>query len=119
MPEGIDLLELYRWAVQDPETHAEVLRIMYLARSPAHVPKVLREDFAGTSGDSVAWVALREGRRAIGVDPDGPMIEWAKRRSAPILGARAADIQCVMLVISTRQPALPSDFPRRRGIHGH
>src|SRR2546423_7003807 len=92
----MDSLELYRWAVQDPETHAEVLRIMYLCQNPGHPATLLREDFAGTAADSVAWVALREGRRALAVEIDGRTIAWAKQRAERILGTRASDVEFVV-----------------------
>jgi len=91
----LDTLELYRWAVQDPETHAEVLRIMYEWYNPACHPTTLREDFAGTAADSVAWVAIRPGRRAVAVDIDFDTTEWAKRRAERILGDRARLIDFV------------------------
>ena len=56
----MDRLELYRWAVQDPETHAVVLRTMYERLRPGRQPAILREDFAGTSAESVAWVMLQQ-----------------------------------------------------------
>jgi SAM-dependent methyltransferase len=84
-----DLLELYRWAVQDPEIHATVLAVMYGRTRPGKQPAVLREDFAGTGAESVAWIALKEGRRAIAIDLDGPTLEWAQRRAARLLGPRA------------------------------
>jgi hypothetical protein len=74
-PTAMDRLELYRWAVQDPETHAIVLCTMYERLRSGRHPVILREDFAGTSAESVAWVILRHGRRAIAVDLDGPTLE--------------------------------------------
>ena len=71
-----------RILAQDPETHAIVLRTMYERLRPGREPLVLREDFAGTSADSVAWVALSRGRLAIAIDLDGPALEWAQRRAA-------------------------------------
>jgi len=94
-PTPMDRLELYRWAVQDPETHAVVLRTMYQRLRPGRQPVVLREDFAGTSAESVAWVILQPGRRAIAVDLDGPTLEWARRRAVRLLGALASEIAFV------------------------
>jgi SAM-dependent methyltransferase len=91
----MDTLELYRWAVQDPETHAEVLRIIYEGLRRGRQPVILREDFAGTSADSVAWVALKKGRRAIAIDLDEPTLEWAQRRAIRLLGERASAITFV------------------------
>lgn len=104
----MDPLELYRWAVQDPETHVVVLRTMYRRLRPGRQPLILREDFAGTSAESVAWVALKQGRRAIAIDLDGPTLEWAQRRAARLLGARAAEIQFVRAdVRSVAPPEVP------------
>src|SRR6186997_286191 len=91
----IEKLELYRWAVQDPETHAVVLRTMYGRLRQGRHPMVLREDFAGTSAECVAWVALKKGRRAIAIDLDEPTLEWAKRRAVRLLGDRASEISFV------------------------
>ena len=94
-PASIDRLELYRWAVQDPETHAIVLRTMYERLRPGRHPVVMREDFAGTSAESVAWVIFQHGRRAIAVDLDGPTLEWAQRRAVRLLGPLASQIAFV------------------------
>ena len=91
----VDTLELYRWAVQDPETHAVVLCTMFERLRPGRHPTLLREDFAGTCGESVAWVALKKGRRAIAVDLDGATLAWARGRAARLLGARASAIEFV------------------------
>ncbi len=85
-----DVLDLYRWAVQDPETHAALLRVVYERLNPGRHAVTLREDFAGTSADAVAWVALAEGRRAVAVERDPETLAWARRRAARILGPRAA-----------------------------
>src|SRR6187402_1216346 len=91
----LDTLELYRWAVQDPETHAIVLRTMYERLRPGRHPVILREDFAGTSAESVAWVALKKGRLAIAVDLHAPTLEWAQRRAARLLGPRAPAVSFI------------------------
>ena len=107
-PTPMDQLELYRWAVQDPETHAVVLRTMYQRLRPGRQPVVLREDFAGTSAESVAWVILQHGRRAIAVDLDGSTLEWAQRRAIRLLGPLASEITFVQGdVRSVGPPAVP------------
>lgn len=85
----MDALELYRWAVQDPETHATVLDVMHRRMNPGRSARVLREDFAGTCAESVSWVALRPGRSAVAVDLDGRALAWARRRAAGLLGPMA------------------------------
>ena len=105
----MDTLELYRWAVQDPETHAEVLRLIYEHLRPGRTPTVLREDFAGTSAESVAWVALRAGRQAIAVDLDAPTIQWASRRASRILSDNSRSIH--FLVSDSLKVAPPQVQP--------
>jgi SAM-dependent methyltransferase len=102
---ALDLLELYRWAVQDPETHVAVLARMYAALRPGRRPTVLREDFAGTSAEAVAWVAAGEDRQALAIDLDAPTLAWAERRAARLLGARAAEVR--FLVDDVRAVAPP------------
>jgi SAM-dependent methyltransferase len=105
---GGDTLELYRWAVQDPETHATVLRLMFERLHPGHVPALLREDFSGTSAEAVAWLALAPGRRAWAVDCDAPTVAWARRRARRILGVRADDLHFIEAdVMSVAPPAVP------------
>ena len=103
-----DPLELYRWAVQDPATHVAVLSRMY-ARLRNRQPAVLREDFAGTSAESVAWVAALDGaaatqpygvsagddRTALAVDHDPATLAWARRRAERLLGERAGRVRFV------------------------
>lgn len=93
--DAIDVLELYRWAVQDPETHATVLQVIYETLREGREAAVLREDFAGTSAESVAWLALGEGRRAIAVDRDEATVAWAGRRARRLLGADAERLALV------------------------
>lgn len=88
-------LELYRWAVQDPETHAVLFRVIYERVRSGRTPAVLREDFAGTAADSVAWVAIKSGRTAIVIDIDRPTIDWARNRASRILGKRVDAIQFI------------------------
>lgn len=106
---GLDTLELYRWAVQDPETHATVLRLMFERLHPGHTPMLLREDFAGTSAESVAWVASGSGRRALAIDCDPTTVAWARRRAIRILGARVGDLRIIEAdATSTAPPDVPA-----------
>ena len=103
-----DTLALYRWAVQDPETHAVVLRLMYQQLRPGRHPVVLREDFAGTSAESVAWVALKPGRRAFAIDLDPHTLAWAESRANRLLGPRSSGVTFVEGdAISIAPPRVP------------
>lgn len=109
LPDGVDALALYRWAVQDPETHATVLRLMFERLHPGHQAVRLREDFAGTSAEAVAWLALAPGRQALAVDCDAPTVAWARQRAERILGARADQLQFVLGdVMGVAPPQVPA-----------
>lgn len=90
-----DKLELYRWAVQDPQTHVVVLARMYAAIHPGRTPLVLREDFAGTSAEAVEWVRTSKQRSAVAVDLDGPTLQWAAARAQRLLGNGATRLQFI------------------------
>lgn len=91
-PVTFDRLQCYRFAVQDPETHAEVLRRMHAHGLPSREATVLREDFAGTAADAVAWIQSGHDRRAIAVEIDSSTVAWARKRATAILGDRATRI---------------------------
>lgn len=104
----MDPLELYRWAVQDPETQATVLQLMFDRLRPGKTAAVLREDFAGSAAESVAWIALREGRQALAIDLDGPTLDWAAARARRILGDYAGRIRFMTAdVLSVQPPDVP------------
>jgi SAM-dependent methyltransferase len=109
---AVDALALYRWAVQDPETHATLLRILFQRLNPGHTPRILREDFAGTSAEAVAWLALDPqpvpGRLAVAVDRDPATLAWARRRAANMLGSRAARLSFITAdVMAISPPVVP------------
>lgn len=105
----MDRLELYRWATQDPETQVAVMAIIFGRLRPRSRPGVLREDFAGTAADAVAWVAAGATRRAIAVDRDAATIAWARRRAARILGRSVRRIQFITADVSkVAPPAVPA-----------
>jgi SAM-dependent methyltransferase len=101
---GTHPLELYRWAVQDPETHAVLLGAIYQRIRRGHRPLVLREDFAGTAADAVAWVARRPDRSAVAIDIEPVMVRWAKERAARLLGERAPSLQFITADATTVCP---------------
>jgi SAM-dependent methyltransferase len=104
-----DALTLYRWAVQDPEIQSAVLERMFRHYTPDRAPLALREDFAGTSADSVAWVAMKPGRTAIAVDRDAPTLDWARRRAEALLGPLARRVSFHACdVLDLAPPACPA-----------
>lgn len=106
-------LELYRWAVQDPETHAVLLRIMFDRLGTEGPARILREDFAGTAADSVAWVALKADRQATAIDRDPDTVQWARDRANRLLGERATLVRLLcrdVFDVEIRTESPPADI---------
>ena len=95
------------------EQRATVLRVMHDRLRPGRSPVVLREDFAGTAADSVAWVALGRGCRAVAVDLDAGALAWASARAARLLGERAGAVE---FVESDVMAAAPPRVPAKRRL---
>lgn len=68
-------------------------------------PTVLREDFAGTVNSSCEFIKRRATNRAIGVDLDGPTIEWGLKHNAsklkPAARKRLTVLQENVLTVKT------------------
>lgn len=105
---GADPLELYRWATQDPETQIAVLDLMHRRIRRGPPPRVLREDFAGTAAESIAWVDAHPRREAIAVERDPATVDWARLSAEPVLGRRAQRLQFITSdVLEASPPAVP------------
>lgn len=68
---------LYQRSVQTPDADIEFFTQVYEARH-GKTPLIMREDFCGTAYLSTKWVQSHENRKAIGVDLDGPTLEWGR-----------------------------------------
>jgi SAM-dependent methyltransferase len=79
MAASADRHDLYERAVQDPDTDAATMASFYRRFRKASAT-TLREDFCGTAALSVAWARSNPKRRSIGVDLDGPTLEWGRKR---------------------------------------
>lgn len=77
---------LYQQSVQDVEAEINFVLETWgaLRRRPA---AVLREDFCGTANTSCEWVRRDDTHRAIGVDLDPEVLDWARRHNLGALGA--------------------------------
>jgi hypothetical protein len=113
LAQRLDKHHLYQRAVQSPEADIEFFAERY-KELRGREPKVLREDFCGTSYISATWAASAKGRRAIGVDLDTATLQWAREhnlaplskdaqkrvelRQANVLdgGGAKADVTCAM-----------------------
>jgi SAM-dependent methyltransferase len=74
-------LDLYLAAVQDPHAHARFLHHLFSRVRPTVSPRILREDFAGTGADALAWVKLDRNHSAWAIEQDAATHEWAQARA--------------------------------------
>jgi hypothetical protein len=72
-----DKYDLYRKAVQSPESDVEFLRDVYVELRKKK-PIALREDFSGTFLIACAWLKLNKNHKAIAVDLDPEPLEYGK-----------------------------------------
>lgn len=75
-----DRHDLYQKAVQFPSADVEAFEKIY-EEFRGRSPKVLREDFCGTAYLSCTWVQSADDRRAVGVDLDGPTLDWGREHN--------------------------------------
>lgn len=85
---------LYEKAVQNPEAEVEFIDRAFHDEY-GHVPDFLREDFCGTAYLSCTWVAHRESNSALGVDLDGPTLDYGREHHAPALGGAVDRLRLV------------------------
>ena len=87
--------ELYEASVQTP--HKEVMNLLTIHRTVHQnqcryvVPIYLREDFCGTALLCKAWLDKNVQHRAIGIDWDNSVLEYAKNMHLPHFGETADD----------------------------
>ncbi|MCZ6766847.1 MAG: class I SAM-dependent methyltransferase [bacterium] len=93
-PETRDLHRLYEMAVQSPDVNADFFDRVYRSINDK-TPKTLKEDFCGTALLSAEWVRKRKDNIAIGVDLDGPTLQWAREHNIAPLGEDASRVQLV------------------------
>jgi len=80
MASEADIHALYEKAVQEPESDVEFYNDTY-QKIRGKKPLVLREDFCGTALISTEWCKSDPARKAIGVDLDGPTLDWGKQHN--------------------------------------
>lgn len=81
---------LYQAAVQSVEPEIDFVDRIFkkLRGRPA---TRLREDFCGTGNTSCEWVRRRKENVAVGLDIDGPTLEWGRRHNVGVLKADQQD----------------------------
>ncbi|HSF17200.1 MAG TPA: class I SAM-dependent methyltransferase [Vicinamibacteria bacterium] len=75
---------LYQESVQAPDVDARFLA-RYFKRYTGRPLRRFREDFCGTAILSCEFVKLHRENRAVGVDLDGPTLEWARSNNLSVL----------------------------------
>jgi len=85
---------LYEQSVQNVEFEVGFIERVY-RKEFGHRPHSLREVFCGTALLSAAWVARRRDNIALGVDLDGPTLDWGRRNNLAPLGERGAAVTLI------------------------
>ncbi len=89
-----DLHWLYEQSVQNVE--AEVIFIdRVFRREYGRSPSFIREDFCGTALLCSEWVKQHKSNTALGVDYDGPTLNWGRENNLAPLGVRASAITLI------------------------
>ncbi len=83
-PRSADRHALYEASVQRPEVMIGFIEDV--AEHHGLTPRVLREDFCGTANLAAHWAASGTDRRAIGIDLDAPVLDWAEQHNRAPLG---------------------------------
>jgi hypothetical protein len=87
-PKNADKHWLYEKSVQTPDVEAVFIDRVF-KKEFGRLPTSLREDFCGTAILCTEFVKRREGNTALGVDLDGPTLEWGRVNNVQPLGDRA------------------------------
>lgn len=77
--------ELYQAAVQAPDADIRFFDRVYRERNQK-LPSSLREDFCGTAALAAEWIRTRATNTALGIDLDGPTLEWGIHHNVAPLG---------------------------------
>ncbi len=80
LADTLDRHVLYQFAVQGVEAEIDFIDETYHTLRGTF-PKLLREDFCGTAHTACEFVNRRPDNRAIGVDIDGPTLDWGRENN--------------------------------------
>lgn len=89
-----DLHWLYEQSVQNVDFEVEFIDKAF-KKEFGRKPTFLREDFCGTALLCACWAEHRPENVALGVDLDGPTLEWGRLNNMAPLGDRAAAITLI------------------------
>ena len=77
LADNADRHHLYELSVQSPESEVEFVS-RWFRKLTGRRARVLREDFCGTAAVCCEWVRRHRENRAIGVDLDSEVLDWAR-----------------------------------------
>ncbi|MCY1010318.1 class I SAM-dependent methyltransferase [Nannocystis pusilla] len=80
LAESADKFALYQRSVQSPTVDIEFFDAEF-QKHRGRVPLSVREDFCGTALFSAEWCKSDARRTALGVDLDGPTLEWGRNNT--------------------------------------
>ena len=89
-----DLHWLYEQSVQTPDVEVEFIDRVF-KKEFGRSASFLREDFCGTALLCSEWVRVHDDHTALGVDLDGPTLEWGKVNNIAPLGDRAEAVTLI------------------------
>lgn len=84
----------YELSVQNAEAEVEFMDRVFLGEY-GRLPGFLREDFCGTALLCAEWIRHRNSNTALGVDLDGPTLEWGRQNNLVPLGDLAERVTLV------------------------
>ncbi len=99
-----DRFALYEKSVQATEPEIHFLERIFKRRH-GRVPRALREDFCGTAALCADWVSGHPERTAIGIDLDGPTLDYATRQHVAPLGEAALRVRLLQRNVIAPAPA--------------
>lgn len=83
-----DRHKLYQASVQSPEADVEYFSTVF-EELRGRTAKSMREDFCGTAYLSCTWASNKKSRTAIGIDLDGPTLDWGREHNLAKLSKAA------------------------------
>ncbi len=89
-----DMHWLYEESVQNASHEVKFIDRVF-KKAFGRKPDFLREDFCGTALLCAEWARRRKGNTALGVDFDGPTLDWGRANNIAPLGKRAANVTLI------------------------
>ena len=92
--ENADLHWLYEQSVQNVEVEVKFIDRVFRSEF-GRSASFIREDFCGTALLCSEWVKRRRANTALGVDYDGPTLEWGRVNNLKPLGEKASAVTLI------------------------